>query len=128
VPELVPRSHPRILPLTDKVLMEAERKLAQVDAIAYTGSGTCRCLTGGASVPPVLLRPGKPALVFIIWRDICCRRCSPSRRRIFHLWPAHFGGHSQFMKVDGVGHYQLLGETLDDAAGEAFDKTAKLLG
>ncbi len=62
-------------------------------------------------------------------KAICCRRCSPTRSPTFPFVALLVsGGHSQLFDVDGVGRYRLLGDTLDDAAGEAFDKTAKLLG
>ena len=64
-----------------------------------------------------------------ISKAICCRRCLRTRRRHFPFVALLVsGGHTQLMRVAGVGRYELLGETLDDAAGEAFDKTAKLLG
>jgi N6-L-threonylcarbamoyladenine synthase len=62
-------------------------------------------------------------------KDTCCRRCCRRRPPRFPFVALLVsGGHSQLMRVTGVGEYELMGETLDDAAGEAFDKTAKLLG
>jgi N6-L-threonylcarbamoyladenine synthase len=132
VPELASRDHiRRILPLTDKVLADAERKLAQVDAIAYTaGPGLAGALLVGASVAASMaFALGKPALGI---HHLEGHLLSPLLIKPAPNFPfvalLVSGGHSQFMKVNGVGHYHLLGETLDDAAGEAFDKTAKLLG
>ncbi len=70
-----------------------------------------------------------PALGCITWRAICSRRCSsPSRPRFPFVALLVSGGHTLLAQVEGVGRYEILGQSLDDAAGEAFDKTAKLLG
>lgn len=132
VPELASRDHiRRVVPLIEAVLHEAGRTLADLDGVAYTrGPGLAGALLVGASVAnalgfaldipahgvhhleghllsPLLAQP-KPAFPFVALLVS--------------------GGHSQLYAVRGVGDYALLGDTLDDAAGEAFDKTAKLLG
>ena len=132
VPELASRDHiRRVLPLTENVLKTANKTLQDIDAIAYTqGPGLSGALLVGTSfaeslafslqVPTInvhhleghllapLLEANPPAFPFVALLVS--------------------GGHSQLMRVDGIGEYELLGDTLDDAAGEAFDKTAKLLG
>lgn len=132
VPELASRDHiRRVLPLTALVLKDANKTLQDIDAIAYTqGPGLSGALLVGTSfaeslafslqIPTInvhhleghllapLLEANPPAFPFVALLVS--------------------GGHSQLMRVDGIGEYELLGDTLDDAAGEAFDKTAKLLG
>lgn len=132
VPELASRDHiRRVLPLTESVLKTANKTLQDIDAIAYTqGPGLSGALLVGTSfaeslafslqIPTInvhhleghllapLLEANPPAFPFVALLVS--------------------GGHSQLMRVDGIGEYELLGDTLDDAAGEAFDKTAKLLG
>lgn len=132
VPELASRDHiRRILPLTEKVLMDAGRRLADLDAVAYTeGPGLAGALLVGASVgASIAFALGKPALGI---HHLEGHLLSPLLARPAPSFPfvalLVSGGHSQLMEVAGVGRYRLLGETLDDAAGEAFDKTAKLLG
>jgi N6-L-threonylcarbamoyladenine synthase len=132
VPELASRDHiRRILPLCEKVLADAHRKLSELDAIAYTeGPGLAGALLVGASVGASLgFALGKPALGI---HHLEGHLLSPLLAHPAPDFPfvalLVSGGHSQLMAVAGVGEYRLLGETLDDAAGEAFDKTAKLLG
>jgi len=132
VPELASRDHiRRVLPLTESVLKTANKTLRDIDAIAYTqGPGLSGALLVGTSfaeslafslqIPTInvhhleghllapLLESNPPAFPFVALLVS--------------------GGHSQLMRVNGIGEYELLGDTLDDAAGEAFDKTAKLLG
>ena len=132
VPELASRDHVRrLLPLIRDVLSRAGVSVAQIDAIAYTrgpglagallvGSGFACALAYALRIPAIpvhhleghLLSPllSNPAPTF----PFLCLLVS--------------GGHTQLMEVGAVGRYRLLGETLDDAAGEAFDKTAHLLG
>ena len=132
VPELASRDHiRRTVPLLRKILSDSGRSLDQLDAVAYTqGPGLAGALLVGAAFAEGLATSlGVPAIPV---HHLEGHLLSPllSRR------PPEFpfiallvsGGHSQLMRVTGVGQYQLLGETLDDAAGEAFDKTAKLLG
>ena len=132
VPELASRDHVRkLVPLIRQTLAEAGLGVRDLDGVAYTagpglvgallvGAATGRALAWGLGLPSVgvhhmeghllspLLEPGAPQPPFV------CLLVS--------------GGHTQLVAVEGVGRYALLGETLDDAAGEAFDKTAKMLG
>ncbi len=132
VPELASRDHVRkLLPLVRQTLSEAGISPSDIDGVAYTagpgligallvGAATGRALAWALDVPSIgihhmeghllspLLEPGAPPPPFV------CLLVS--------------GGHTQLVAVEGIGRYALLGETLDDAAGEAFDKTAKMLG
>ena len=132
VPELASRDHiRRILPLTRAVFARTGRSLADLGAIAYTeGPGLAGALLVGAAFAKAL------ALALGI-RSIGIHHLeghllSPLLAERAPQFPFAAllvsGGHTQLMRVDGVGSYALLGETLDDAAGEAFDKSAKLLG
>ena len=132
VPELASRDHiRRAVPLLRKVMADSGRTLNELNAIAYTqGPGLAGALLVGAAfaeglasslgIPTVPLHHLEGHLL----SPLLSRR--PPKFPFVALLVS--GGHSQLMCVTGVGHYQLLGETLDDAAGEAFDKTAKLLG
>lgn len=132
VPELASRDHiRRVVPLTRQVLDEAGIELAQVDAIAYTaGPGLAGALLVGASVAQSLAwsldLPTIP-IHHLEGHLLSPRMADPAPDFPFVALLVS-GGHTQLMRVDGVGQYTLLGETLDDAAGEAFDKSAKLLG
>jgi N6-L-threonylcarbamoyladenine synthase len=133
VPELASRDHiKRILPLINQVLKESKSTLNEVDAIAYTqGPGLAGALLVGASVAKGLaLSLSKPVLGIHHLEGHLLSPLLADDANIQFPFVALLvsGGHTQLMKVTGVGDYQLLGETLDDAAGEAFDKTAKLLG
>ncbi len=132
VPELASRDHiQRVLPLTDAVLDEAGMSLAQVDVVAYTaGPGLAGALLVGASVAQsVAWALGKPAVpVHHLEGHLLSPLLADPAPGFPFIALLVSGGHTQLMRVDGVGRYELLGETLDDAAGEAFDKTAKLLG
>lgn len=132
VPELASRDHiRRIVPLLRSVLSKSGHSLSSLNAIAYTqGPGLAGALLVGASFAEGLAASlGIPSLPV---HHLEGHLLSP----LLSSNPPHFpfvallvsGGHSQLMRVTSVGHYELLGETLDDAAGEAFDKTAKLLG
>src|SRR5262252_5134152 len=132
VPELASRDHVRrVLPLVQEVLSRSAVALGEVDVLAYTrGPGLAGALlVGAACACAIAAALGRP--------------CMPVHHLEGHLLspflsadPPQFpfvallvsGGHTQLMHVREVGHYQLLGETVDDAAGEAFDKSAKLLG
>ena len=132
VPELASRDHiRRVVPLTRRVLDEAGISLEAVDAIAYTrGPGLAGALLVGAAFAEGLaLALGKPLvpvhhLEGHLLSPLLCE--APPAFPFVALLVS--GGHSQLMYVAGLGRYELLGESLDDAAGEAFDKTAKLLG
>ena len=136
VPELASRDHiRRVLPLTRHVLADAGVALEEVDLIAYTrGPGLAGALLVGAGVAVALgTALGKPTLgvhhleghLLSPFLDADGEHGAPQFPFVALLVS---GGHTQLMQVDGVGRYALLGETIDDAAGEAFDKSAKLLG
>jgi N6-L-threonylcarbamoyladenine synthase len=132
VPELASRDHiRRVLPLTERVLKDANKTLQDLNAIAYTqGPGLSGALLVGTSfaeslafslqIPTINVHHLEGHLLAPLLED------NPPAFPFVALLVS--GGHSQLMRVDGIGEYQLLGDTLDDAAGEAFDKTAKLLG
>ena len=132
VPELASRDHiRRTVPLLRKALSENGRSLSAINAIAYTqGPGLAGALLVGAAfaegLATALNIPSIPVhhLEGHLLSPLLSRR--PPTFPFIALLVS--GGHSQLMRVTGVGQYALLGETLDDAAGEAFDKTAKLLG
>jgi N6-L-threonylcarbamoyladenine synthase len=132
VPELASRDHVRrVVPLTRAVLRQAGMAFQDVGAVAYTaGPGLAGALLVGASVAQSLAWAlGVPAIPI---HHLEGHLLSPLLADPAPAFPfvalLVSGGHTQLMRVDGVGQYQTLGETLDDAAGEAFDKTAKLLG
>jgi len=132
VPELASRDHVRrLLPLVDGVLEQAETELTAIDAIAYTeGPGLAGALLVGASFAQALAYALDLPVLGI--HHLEAHLLSPLLGSPAPGFPfialLVSGGHSQLMRVSGLGEYTLLGETLDDAAGEAFDKTAKLLG
>jgi N6-L-threonylcarbamoyladenine synthase len=132
VPELASRDHiRRVLPLTQQVLSEAGRTLADVDVVAFTrGPGLAGALLVGAGVACALgAALGKPMLgVHHLEGHLLSPFLSADPPQFPFVALLVSGGHTQLMRVDGVGRYQILGETIDDAAGEAFDKSAKLLG
>jgi len=132
VPELASRDHIRRLsPLLRQVLQVAQCSPTTIDLVAYTrGPGLAGALlTGAAFAESFACALGKPAIGI---HHLEGHLLSP----LFSDPPPAFpfvallvsGGHSQLLDVQGVGNYRLLGETLDDAAGEAFDKSAMLLG
>ncbi len=131
VPELASRDHiRRLLPLTREVLARAERKLADLDAIAYTqGPGLAGALLVGASLGIGLAYAlDVPAIgVHHLEGHLLSPLLSERPPRFPFIALLVSGGHTQLMRVTGVGEYALLGETGDDAAGEAFDKVAQLL-
>lgn len=132
VPELASRDHiRRVLPLTEITLKDAGKTLQDIDAIAYTqGPGLSGALLVGTSfaeslafslqIPTINVHHLEGHLLAPLLED------NPPAFPFVALLVS--GGHSQLMRVDGIGEYELLGDTFDDAAGEAFDKTAKLLG
>jgi len=132
VPELASRDHVRrVVPLARRVLADARLSLSDLDGIAYTqGPGLAGALLVGASIAN--------GLGFALSRPVVGvhhlegHLLSPLLADPPPVFPfvalLVSGGHSQLFEVGGVGRYRLLGDTLDDAAGEAFDKTAKLLG
>ncbi len=132
VPELASRDHiRRVLPLTGTVLAEADCRLAEVDVVAYTrGPGLAGALLVGAGVACALgASLDRPVLgVHHLEGHLLSPFLSADPPEFPFVALLVSGGHTQLMRVDGVGRYELLGETIDDAAGEAFDKSAKLLG
>ena len=132
VPELASRDHiRRLVPLLRKVLADSGRALTEVGAIAYTqGPGLAGALLVGAAFAEALATSlGVPSLpVHHLEGHLLSPMLSPTPPCFPFVALLVSGGHTQLMRVTGVGAYELLGETLDDAAGEAFDKTAKLLG
>ncbi|MFZ6863963.1 tRNA (adenosine(37)-N6)-threonylcarbamoyltransferase complex transferase subunit TsaD [Undibacterium sp. Ji67W] len=132
VPELASRDHiRRTLPLLHQVISEAQIQKQDIDAIAYTqGPGLAGALLVGASFACGLgMALDKPILgVHHLEGHLLSPLLASQPPEFPFIALLVSGGHTQLMRVDGVGQYQLLGETLDDAAGEAFDKSAKLLG
>lgn len=132
VPELASRDHiRRVAPLLRKVIADSGRSLKELDAIAYTqGPGLAGALLVGAAFAEGLaIALGVPTVpVHHLEGHLLSPLLSDPPPRFPFIALLVSGGHSQLMRVAAVGDYQLLGETLDDAAGEAFDKTAKLLG
>jgi len=132
VPELASRDHiRRVLPLAQSVLDDSGRALAEVDVVAYTrGPGLAGALLVGAGVACALgAALGKPVLgVHHLEGHLLSPFLSQDAPEFPFVALLVSGGHTQLMEVDAVGRYAILGETIDDAAGEAFDKSAKLLG
>ncbi|MDG9929723.1 MULTISPECIES: tRNA (adenosine(37)-N6)-threonylcarbamoyltransferase complex transferase subunit TsaD [unclassified Pseudomonas] len=132
VPELASRDHvKRMLPLIRQVLGEAGAEAAQIEAIAYTsGPGLVGALLVGASCAQALAFAwGIPVIgVHHMEGHLLAPMLEEQPPAFPFVALLVSGGHTQLVRVDGIGRYQLLGESLDDAAGEAFDKTAKLMG
>ncbi len=132
VPELASRDHiRRVLPLTEAALQQAGLGLDAVDLVAYTrGPGLAGALLVGAGVACAIAAAlDKPTLgVHHLEGHLLSPFLSIDPPEFPFIALLVSGGHTQLMRVDGVGRYELLGETIDDAAGEAFDKSAKLLG
>ena len=132
VPELASRDHIRKLaPLLQAALQEAHLTAKDIDGIAYTsGPGLVGALLVGSTVARSLAYAWNIPAIGVHHME------GPLLAPMLEENPPHFpfvallvsGGHTQLVRVDGVGRYELLGESIDDAAGEAFDKTAKLLG
>jgi N6-L-threonylcarbamoyladenine synthase len=132
VPELASRDHVRkLLPLIRQSLAEAGLGVDDLDGVAYTagpglvgallvGAGVARSLAWALDVPAVGVHHMEGHLLAPLMED------DPPKPPFVALLVS--GGHSQLVAVDAIGRYRLLGETLDDAAGEAFDKTAKMMG
>lgn len=132
VPELASRDHVRkILPLIEQTLKEAGCQLSHIDGIAYTaGPGLIGALLVGASVGrSIAYALGIPA---IATHHMEGHLLAPMLSDPKPQWPflalLVSGGHTQLLEVKAMGDYQLLGESMDDAVGEAFDKTAKMMG
>ena len=131
VPELAARSHmEKIDWIVQKAIKDSGRKIEEIDAVASTaGPGLIVCLSVGLSFGKAFaLALNKP---FIAVNHLEGHALSPrlnSKLNYPYLLLLISGGHSQFLNVQGLGKYKRLGTTIDDALGEAFDKTAKLLG
>ncbi len=132
VPELASRDHiRRIIPLTKEVLVQASIAQSAIDFVAFTrGPGLAGALLVGAGAACAMAAAWRKPVIGV--HHLEGHLLSP----FLSADPPQFpfvallvsGGHTQLMRVDGVGRYEMLGETIDDAAGEAFDKSAKLLG
>lgn len=132
VPELASRDHVRkLLPLIHQTLAEAGLSIRDLDGVAYTagpglvgallvGAGVGRALAWALEVPAIGVHHMEGHLLAPLMED------DPPQAPFVALLVS--GGHTQLVAVDAIGVYRLLGETLDDAAGEAFDKTAKMMG
>ncbi|TYT26736.1 tRNA (adenosine(37)-N6)-threonylcarbamoyltransferase complex transferase subunit TsaD [Luteimonas viscosa] len=137
VPELASRDHVRkLLPLVRQTLAEAGLGVDDIDGVAYTagpglvgallvGAGVARSLAWALDVPAVGVHHMEGHLLAPLMEDPDPVHGAPEPPFVALLVS---GGHTQLIAVDAIGRYRLLGETLDDAAGEAFDKTAKLMG
>ncbi|PVV13708.1 MAG: tRNA (adenosine(37)-N6)-threonylcarbamoyltransferase complex transferase subunit TsaD [gamma proteobacterium symbiont of Ctena orbiculata] len=132
VPELASRDHVRkLLPLVRQLFQEAGIEASSLDGVAYTaGPGLVGALLVGASVGRSMAWAwGVPAIaVHHMEGHLLAPMLEPDPPAFPFIAMLVSGGHTQLVEVEGIGRYRLLGDTLDDAAGEAFDKTAKLLG
>src|SRR4030095_1778102 len=132
VPELASRDHiQRVVPLAQRVLAESGSSVRDRDGISYTkGPGLAGALLVGAAVASALgFALGKPVVgVHHLEGHLLSPLLADPKPAFPFVALLVSGGHSQLFDVEGVGRYRLLGDTQDDAAGEAFDKTAKLLG
>ncbi|MDF3858210.1 tRNA (adenosine(37)-N6)-threonylcarbamoyltransferase complex transferase subunit TsaD [Achromobacter denitrificans] len=132
VPELASRDHiRRVVPLTRQVLEDSGLQMSDIGAVAYTaGPGLAGALLVGASVAQSFAWARHlPAIgIHHLEGHLLSPMLADPRPDFPFVALLVSGGHTQLMRVDGVGRYELLGETLDDAAGEAFDKSAKLMG
>ncbi|MGL5738243.1 MAG: tRNA (adenosine(37)-N6)-threonylcarbamoyltransferase complex transferase subunit TsaD, partial [Plesiomonas shigelloides] len=132
VPELASRDHvKKTVPLIQAALKEAGLTPSDIDGVAYTaGPGLVGALLVGATVGRSLAMAwGVPAVaVHHMEGHLLAPMLEDNPPPFPFVALLVSGGHTQLIRVDGVGRYQLLGESIDDAAGEAFDKTAKLMG
>jgi N6-L-threonylcarbamoyladenine synthase len=132
VPEIASRDHVRkLLPLLDQCLVDAGCTKEEIDGVAYTaGPGLIGALLVGASAGQAIARAlGVPAVaVHHMEGHLLAPLLEPDPPEFPFVALLVSGGHSMLVEVRRIGEYRVLGETLDDAAGEAFDKTAKLLG
>ena len=131
VPELAARSHiDKIDLIVDKALKKSGKKLSDIDAIAVTGGpGLIVCLSVGLNFAKTLAMTLKKPLIVV--NHLEGHALSPklvTDLKFPYLLLLISGGHSQYLAVKNLGKYKRLGTTIDDALGEAFDKTAKLLG
>lgn len=131
VPELASRDHiKKLVPLIRQVIADANISKRQIDGVAYTaGPGLIGALLVGASVARSLAWTlGVPSIgVHHMEGHLLAPLMEPDPPRFPFVALLVSGGHTQLIEVEGIGRYRILGESLDDAAGEAFDKTAKML-
>lgn len=132
VPELASRDHVRkIIPLIEKALDDANTHKEQIDGIAYTqGPGLIGALLVGSSVSRALALAWNVPIIGVHHMEghLLAPMLEDNSPAFPFVALLVSGGHSMLVDVEGVGKYKVLGESIDDAAGEAFDKTAKLLG
>src|SRR3989344_3580539 len=132
VPEIAARAHVQVLtPLIEAALKDAGRALDDVDAIAATaGPGLIGgVMVGLVTAKALAMAAGKPLIaVNHLEGHALSPRLADASLEFPYLLLLVSGGHCQILRVDGVGQYRRLATTIDDAAGEAFDKTAKILG
>ena len=132
VPELASRDHiQKTLPLIHQTIADSELKIEEIDGIAYTaGPGLTPALMVGATLGRALAWSlDVPAIsVHHMEAHLLASLLAPSKPQLPFIALLVSGGHTMLVKVGDFGDYEILGESLDDAAGEAFDKTAKLLG
>jgi len=132
VPEIAARAHVQVLtPLIDAALKDAGLALGDVDAIAATaGPGLIGgVMVGLVTAKALAMAAGKPLIaVNHLEGHALSPRLADAALEFPYLLLLVSGGHCQILRVDGVGQYRRLATTIDDAAGEAFDKTAKILG
>ena len=130
-PALASRDHVRrLLPLVREALQDANSDRQSIDGIAYTaGPGLIALLVGAGFASGLAVAWGKPALgIHHLEGHLLAPLLESNAPAFPFLALLVSGGHTQLVDVAGLGRYKILGETLDDAAGEAFDKTAKMLG
>jgi N6-L-threonylcarbamoyladenine synthase len=132
VPELASRDHVRkLVPLVEEVLNKANRTLKDIEGVAYTkGPGLVGALLVGAMLGRSMAYAlGVPAIgVHHLEGHLLAPFLEPNPPSFPFLGLLVSGGHTELVTVGGIGRYDMIGDTLDDAVGEAFDKTAKLLG
>jgi N6-L-threonylcarbamoyladenine synthase len=132
VPELASRDHiKKLIPLIDKTIGDAKIQKSDINGIGYTaGPGLMGALLSGAAVARSLAFAWQIPAVAINHMEghLLAPMLEEDKPDFPFICLLVSGGHTMLIRVDDIGQYKLLGETLDDAAGEAFDKTAKLLG
>jgi N6-L-threonylcarbamoyladenine synthase len=132
VPELASRDHVRkLIPLIDELLLKTGLQREEIDAVAYTrGPGLVGALLVGAAAASSLAWALDVPVVGVHHMEghLLAPMLDSERPGFPFVALLVSGGHTQLVEVQGVGRYRMLGESVDDAAGEAFDKTAKMLG
>ena len=132
VPELASRDHiRRLVPLVEQVMASAQQILSDIDVVAYTrGPGLAGALlVGAASACALAASLGRPVMgIHHLEGHLLSPFLSDDPPQFPFVALLVSGGHTQLMWVKSLGQYELLGETIDDAAGEALDKSAKVLG